>query len=212
MTELTLDTELTKQQREYLSMVKASADSLLTLLNGILDFSKIEAGKLDLECISFQLRESIEDTLKTLALRAQQKGLTLSCSVEPEVPDALVGDPGRLRQILINLVGNAIKFTGRGEVVVGVASEAQTTGQALLHFSVTDTGIGIPAEKQAVIFEAFSQADGSTTRRYGGTGLGLTISSKLVGMMGGNIWVDSQPEVGSTFHFTARFGTADSGI
>jgi PAS domain S-box-containing protein len=206
MTELTLDTELTNQQREYLSMVKASADSLLTLLNDTLDFSKIEAGKLDLEFISFQLRESIEDTLKTLSLRARQKGLTLSCSVEPEVPDALVGDPGRLRQILINLVGNAIKFTGHGQVAVRVAAEAQTVEHALLHFLVTDTGIGIPAEKQQVIFEAFSQADGSTTRRYGGTGLGLTISSKLVALMGGQIWVESRPELGSTFHFTARFG------
>ncbi len=206
MTELTLDTELTNQQREYLSMVKASADSLLTLLNDTLDFSKIEAGRLDLEFISFQLRESINDTLKTLSLRARQKGLTLSCSVEPEVPDALFGDPGRLRQILMNLVGNAIKFTAHGRVAVMVAAEAQMVEHALLHFLVTDTGIGIPAEKQQVIFEAFSQADGSTTRRYGGTGLGLTISSKLVGMMGGRIWVESQPELGSTFHFTARFG------
>jgi signal transduction histidine kinase len=206
MTELTLDTDLTSQQREYLSMVKASADSLLSLLNDILDFSKIEAGKLDLEFITFQLRDSIDDTLKALSMRARQKGLNLSCSVDPEVPDALIGDPGRLRQILINLVGNAIKFTGSGEVVVRVASEARTQDQALLRFSVTDTGIGIPAEKQQIIFEAFSQADGSTTRRYGGTGLGLTISAKLVGMMGGSIWVESQPETGSTFHFTARFG------
>ena len=212
MTELTLDTDLTSQQREYLSMVMASADSLLTLLNDTLDFSKIDAGKLDLELISFRLRESIEDTLKTLSLRAQQKGLKLSCSVEPEVPDSLVGDPGRLRQILMNLVGNAIKFTDQGQVLVGVASEAQAAGRAILHFSVIDTGIGIPAEKQQVIFEAFSQADGSTTRRYGGTGLGLTISSKLVGMMGGHIWVDSQPGAGSTFHFTARFGTGEFGF
>ena len=209
MTELTLDTELTGQQREYLSMAKASADSLLTLLNGVLDFSKIEAGKLDLELISFQLRESIDETLKTLSLRAGQKGLTLSCSVDPKVPEALVGDPGRLRQILINLVGNAIKFTSHGRVDIRVAAEAQTVESAILHFSVTDTGIGIAAEKQQVIFEAFSQADGSTTRRYGGTGLGLTISSKLVGMMGGHIWVESQPGAGSTFHFTARFGTKD---
>ena len=206
MTELTLDTELTPQQREYLSMAKGSADSLLALLNGVLDFSKIEAGKLDLEFIGFQLRESIDDTLRALSLRARQKGLNLSCGVDSVVPDALVGDPGRLRQILINLVGNAIKFTGQGSVTVKVTAEVRTPEHVLLHFLVSDTGIGIPAEKQQVIFEAFSQADGSTTRRYGGTGLGLTISSKLVGMMGGHIWVESRPEMGSTFHFTARFG------
>ena len=211
MTELTLDTELKSEQREYLGMVKASADALLAIINDILDFSKIEAGKLALDPINFQLRDSIDDTLKTLALRAHQKGLELASQVLPEVPDGLIGDPGRLRQILMNLIGNAIKFTPHGEVIVRVAVTSSQAAEAVLHFSVTDTGVGIPPEKQQVIFEAFSQADGSTSRRYGGTGLGLTISAKLVEMMGGRIWVDSQPEQGSTFHFTARFSVQEEG-
>ena len=205
MTELTLDTPLAPQQREYLGMVKDSADALLSIVNDVLDFSKIEAGKLDLDPINFQLRDCIEDTVKALGLRVHQKGLELTYQILPEAPDDLVGDPGRLRQIITNLVGNAIKFTSQGVVAVRVTVDALGSDDVLLHFAVADTGIGIPAEKQQVIFDSFSQADGSTTRRYGGTGLGLAISSKLVSMMGGQIWVESRPEMGSTFHFTARF-------
>lgn len=204
MTELTLDTPLTSEQREYLGMVKTSADSLLTLINDILDFSKVEAGKIELDPIEFQLRDCLDDALRTLALRAHQKGLELVCDVSHDVPDALIGDPGRLRQILINLMGNAVKFTAAGEIVIRVLLEAQTTDEVMLHISVSDTGIGIPPEKQALIFESFSQGDGSTTRRYGGTGLGLSISAKLVSLMGGHIWVESDPGQGSTFHFTSR--------
>ena len=206
MTELTLETDLTSEQRDNLEMVRASTDSLLSLINDILDFSKIEAGKLELDPISFDLRDSVEDTLKTLALRAHQKGLELACDVRPDVPGALFGDPGRLRQILVNLVGNAIKFTKQGEVVVSVEVAERGRDDSLLHFAVGDTGVGIPPDKQRMIFEPFSQADGSTTRRHGGTGLGLTISSKLVAIMGGQIWVESEPGLGSVFHFTARFG------
>jgi signal transduction histidine kinase/ligand-binding sensor domain-containing protein/CheY-like chemotaxis protein len=219
MTELALDTELTSEQRDYLQMVKASADSLLTIINDVLDFSKIEAGKLDLEELDFGLRDTLDDMMAILALRAHQKGLELACRILPEVPEFLLGDPTRLRQILINLVGNAIKFTERGEVVIEVSipepdnrqgksrtkASATRPGEACtLHFSVRDTGIGIPEKKQQAIFEAFTQADGSTTRRYGGTGLGLTITSRLVEMMGGRVWVESVPGLGSTFHFTAH--------
>ncbi len=211
LTELTLDTDLVPEQREYLTMVKDSADSLLSVINDILDFSKIEAGKFDLDPIHFKLRDSLDDALKGLALRAHQKGLELACHVLPDVPDALIGDPGRLRQIIINLVGNAIKFTGEGEVVVRVAVQTQDLEDTLLHFTVADTGIGIPLDKQQVIFEAFSQADGSTTRRYGGTGLGLAISSQLVEIMGGEMSVESLPGRGSVFHFTARFGVQKEG-
>jgi signal transduction histidine kinase/CheY-like chemotaxis protein len=206
MTELTLDTDLTAEQHEYLGLIKISADSLLTVINDVLDFSKIEAGKLNLEPLDFDLRECIEETMKTLALRAHQKGLELACSVRPDVPKAVTGDPARLRQILVNLVGNAIKFTKQGEVAVDVTTETQAGDQVCLRFSVRDTGIGIPAGKQTKIFEAFAQADGSTTRQYGGTGLGLTISSQLVALMGGRIWVHSDVGRGSTFHFTAQFG------
>ncbi len=218
MTELALHTELAPEQREYLTLVKESGDALLQLLNDILDFSKIEAGKLDLDEVNFALRDRLGHTLDTLAIRAEQKGLELACRIDPEVPDRLVGDAGRLRQIVVNLVGNAIKFTGQGEVVVEVSSAAATNGEAgspaigdqsnsvLLHFAVRDTGIGIPLEKQHLIFQAFAQADSSTTRKYGGTGLGLTISQQLVELMGGRIWVESEPGRGSTFHFTARFG------
>ena len=205
MTELVLDTELTAEQREYLETVRDAADALLTIINDILDFSKIEAGKLDLEAIPFGLRDSLEDTMKTLAVRAHKKGLELACHIPPSVPDALVGDPGRLRQILVNLIGNAIKFTDQGEVVVEVAIESQAASEVRLHFCVRDTGIGIPAERQQAIFGSFTQADSSTTRKYGGTGLGLAISSQLVAMMGGRIWVESAVGKGSTFHFTARF-------
>ncbi|MCI0462759.1 MAG: PAS domain-containing protein [Gemmataceae bacterium] len=208
MTELALDTELEPEQREFLTMVKASADALLDVINDILDFSKMEAGKLDLDTISFPLRDSLGDTMKTLALRAHKKGLELASWVLPEVPDHLVGDPGRLRQIIVNLVGNAIKFTEQGEVVVRVEPVSQTAEEATLHFAVRDTGIGIPRAKQQAIFAPFVQADGSTTRKYGGTGLGLAISARLVELMGGRIWVESEPGQGSTFHFTVRFGLA----
>ena len=206
MTELALDTELTAEQREYLEMVLSSANSLLGLLNDILDFSKIEAGKLDLVPGDFALRDSLGETMKTLAVRAHQKGLELAYHILPDVPDALVGDLGRLRQVIVNLVGNAIKFTERGEIVVQVQKEEETDDRVKLRFSVSDTGIGIPADKQKLIFEPFTQADSSTTRRFGGTGLGLAISSRLVAMMGGTLWVESQVGVGSTFYFTAWFG------
>ena len=206
MADLALDTELTAEQREYLEIVKSSADALLTVLNDILDFSKIEAGKLDLEPIPFSLRDCLAHTLKTLALRAHQKGLELVYQVHPTVPDALIGDPGRLRQILVNLIGNAIKFTERGEVVVEVDTEAQTADDVSVHVAVTDTGVGIPPEKQRLIFEPFAQADSSTTRQYGGTGLGLAIAGKLVHLMQGRLWVESELGRGSTFHFTAQFG------
>jgi len=255
MTELALDTELASEPREYLEMVMKSADNLLTLINDILDFSKIEAGKLDLESSDFNLRSSLGDMVKVLALRADAEGLELACHIPPDVPDALVGDVGRLRQIIINLVGNAIKFTEQGEVVVSVETESQTEKderkegtrknkceggemrneegrmkneesldyssffnshssfssptqhkEVCLHFAVTDTGIGIPKEKQQAIFRAFEQVDGSMTRKYEGTGLGLAISSQLVELMGGRIWLESNVGKGSTFHFTVRLG------
>jgi PAS domain S-box-containing protein len=205
MTELALDTELTQEQRGYLNLVQSSAESLLVLLNDILDFSKIEAGKLDMETIEFGLRDSLDDTMKTVSLRAHEKGLELACHILPDVPDALRGDPTRLRQIVINLIGNAIKFTSEGEVTMRVEAEQKTASDAILHFAVRDTGIGIPLEKQASIFQAFTQADNSTTRKYGGTGLGLSISSRLVEMMGGRMWLESDPGQGTTFHFSARF-------
>ncbi len=210
MTELALDTELTPEQREYLGMAKTSADHLLVVINDILDFSKIEAGKLDLEHILFHLRNNLDDTAATLALRAHRQGLELACHVLPDVPDLLVGDPGRLWQILVNLIGNAIKFTERGEVVLRVERQWQVADEVGLHFAVSDTGIGIAPDKQSALFDAFSQVDTSTTRRYGGTGLGLAISSQLVAMMGGRIWVESEVGVGSTFHFEARFGVAQT--
>jgi signal transduction histidine kinase/DNA-binding response OmpR family regulator len=209
MTDLALDTELTKEQREYLETVKMSADSLLTVINDILDFSKIEAGKIDLDVMDFDLRDCLEATLKTLALRAHEKGLELLCEVALEVPEAVRGDSGRLRQIVVNLAGNAIKFTSEGEVALGVKVLETVGKQCLLQFTVSDTGIGIPPEKQKSIFEPFTQADTSTTRKYGGTGLGLTIATSLVGMMGGKIWVESEPGRGTRFHFTARLGVAD---
>ncbi len=202
MTELALDTDLSPRQREYLSLVKSSADSLLVVINDILDFSKIEAGKLNLDPAPFELRKVLDDTLQALALRAHSKGLELACRIAPEIPDSLVGDSGRLRQVLINLIGNAVKFTQRGEVVVDVAIERTVGERIFLRFAVCDTGIGIPRHKLATVFEPFEQADGSTTRRFGGTGLGLTISAKLVDLMGGRIWVESDPNVGSTFWFT----------
>jgi PAS domain S-box-containing protein len=206
MTELALDTPLSHEQREYLNSVKESADTLLTLINGILDFSKIEAGKLSLEVGEFGLQDTLSNTMRALAPRADEKGLELTWETLPDVPARLVGDPGRLRQILINLVGNAIKFTERGEVGLRVEIESQGEDWAALHFCVTDTGIGIPREKQQRIFEAFMQADSSTTRKYGGTGLGLAISTRLVKLMEGRIWVESEANKGSRFHFTAKFG------
>jgi two-component system, sensor histidine kinase and response regulator len=211
MAELALDTELTAEQREYISTVKGSADSLLTIINDILDFSKIEARKLDLESIPFSLRDNIEQTLKVLAPRAHQKGLELAFEIGASVPDRLEGDPGRLRQIVANLLGNAIKFTSTGEVVLQVQGERSDRDRVLLTFVVSDTGVGIPKRAQAKIFEAFSQADSSTTRKYGGTGLGLTISARLVEMMGGRIWVESEEGRGSRFHFTAQLRVAESG-
>jgi two-component system, sensor histidine kinase and response regulator len=202
MTELVLDSELTAEQREHLGLVRLSAESLLSILNDILDFSKIEAGKLELESIPFDLRESLGETMKGLSFRAHQKGLELVYDIGPEVPETLLGDPGRIRQILINLVGNAIKFTDHGEIVVTVDDSSEGPNFTRLHFAVTDTGVGVPADKQERIFEAFSQADGSMTRKYGGTGLGLTICKLLAELMGGRIWMESQAGQGSTFHFS----------
>jgi two-component system sensor histidine kinase/response regulator len=207
MTDLTLETELTGEQRDYLETVKLSADSLLNVINDILDFSKIEAGKVDLEEIGFDLCECIEGALKSLALRADEKGLELLCEVPSEVPEMVVGDPGRIRQILINLLGNAVKFTTEGEVGLNVWTELIEDGAAILHFTVSDTGMGIDPAKLNTIFDSFNQADTSTTREFGGTGLGLTISKRLVELMGGRIWVESETGVGSRFHFTVRLGT-----
>jgi PAS domain S-box-containing protein len=206
MTELVLDSELTSEQRDNLELVHLSAESLLTVINDILDFSKIEAGKLEFESISFDLRDRLGEIMQTMGFRAHQKGLELIYDVHPDVPVALAGDPGRLRQILVNLVGNAIKFTEQGQILVNVELESISPDTACVHFSVRDTGVGIPAEHQKKIFEAFSQADQSMTRKYGGTGLGLTICSRLVEMMSGRIWVVSQAGQGSTFHFTADLG------
>ncbi len=206
MTELALETNLTREQREYLNTVKTSAGSLLSLINDILDFSKIEAGKLDVESIDFNLRDMLESTTSALSTRAHEKGLELICHVPPEVPEGLVGDPTRLKQIVVNLVGNAVKFTAQGEVVTKVAIESKSDDQAVLHFTVADTGPGIPPDKQNLIFESFTQSDNSTTRQYGGTGLGLSISLRLAGLMGGKLWVESEPGHGSTFHFTVPFG------
>ncbi|HEX5270109.1 MAG TPA: response regulator, partial [Gemmataceae bacterium] len=224
MTQLALETPLSPEQREYLTLVKTSADALLTVVNDILDFSKVEAGKLQLEAVPFDLDDLVGDTLRTLVVRAHEKGLELVCGVAPDVPSAVAGDPGRLRQILLNLVGNALKFTEKGEVVVLVKSEIGPRGpigptgpigplgpmsgaaDVVLRFEVRDTGVGIAAEKRQLIFEAFTQADRSTARKYGGTGLGLAIASRLVALMGGRVEVESEVGRGSTFRFTARLG------
>ncbi len=222
MTELALDTALTDEQREYLGLIRTSAGALLTIINEILDFSKVESGKLTLEAVAFSPRRRLSDSVRMLEVRARQKGLTLVLDVSPDVPEMVVGDPTRLSQVVTNLVGNALKFTEQGEVVVSVASggrqppdpsndqgaDAPRSPEVLLRFEVRDTGIGIPADKLGAIFRPFEQADGSTTRKYGGTGLGLTIAAQLVGLMGGRIRVESEPGRGSTFHFTARFGAA----
>ena len=205
MTELVLDTELTLEQREYLQTVKMSSESLLIVINDILDFAKIEAGKIDMDEVDFDLYHCLESTLKTFALSGDEKGLELLCDIAPEVPTQVRGDASRLRQVLTNLVGNAIKFTAEGEVLLRVDRESGSAGDYLLHFTVSDTGIGIPEEKRALIFDPFTQADASTTRKYGGTGLGLTISSRLVAMMGGRIWAESEVNRGTQIHFTVRF-------
>ena len=208
MTELALDTELSAEQRDYLTAVRQSGEALLTVVNDILDFSKIESGKLDLESIPFDLRDCVSQAMKSMALPAHQKGLEIAYRIAPQIPGRLIGDPGRLRQILVNLVGNAIKFTDNGDVALQVEHETGEDNAVLLHFQVRDTGIGIPAEKQAHLFEKFYQADSSTTRRFGGTGLGLAICARLVEMMGGRIWLESAEGQGSIFHFIAQFALA----
>ncbi|MEX0818426.1 MAG: response regulator [Pirellulaceae bacterium] len=203
MTELLLSTQLSGEQNDYLSMVKDSADALLRLLNDILDFSKIEAGKLELDATNFGLRDCVGKTGQTLGVRAADKGIELHCRIDPALPDNLIGDAGRLRQIIVNLAGNAIKFTEEGEVVIDVTEDTRDGERVCLHFSVKDTGIGIAPEQQRVVFDAFQQADSSITRKFGGTGLGLAISSQLVEMMGGRIWLESEAGQGTTFHFTS---------
>jgi len=210
MAQLVLDTNLTAEQREYLSVLTLSADSLLAIINDILEFSKIDAGRLDMNPVEFKLRDILQATTQTFASAAHQKRLKLHSEIAPEVPDALLGDPLRLRQVLVNLVGNAVKFTVRGEVAVRVTLETTNEPNVKLRFTVRDTGIGVPPEKQKLIFEAFSQADNSSTRKFGGTGLGLTICSRLVELMGGKIWVDSNPGLGSQFQFTAQFACHQS--
>jgi len=204
LTALVLDSDLSTEQRELLTMAHGSATSLLHIINDILDLSKIEAGRLSVDETAFHLRDRLEQTLKPLAVKMQEKRLVFTTTVAPEVPDNLVGDWSRLEQVLINLVGNALKFTDRGSVSVNLSVDDRAETSMLLHFAVIDTGIGIAPNRQAEIFEAFTQADGSTTRRYGGTGLGLTISRTLVELMGGRIWLESAPGRGTTFHFTAR--------
>lgn len=207
MTELALMTDISPRQREYLEVIKSSADALLILLNDVLDFSKIEAGKLDINPVIFDLRDSLEGIVKGFSLQVRRKGLDFSQEISSQVPQILVGDPGRLRQVIINLLGNAAKFTAAGKIELRVELESKTSNCVILHFIISDTGIGISKDKQQVIFEAFTQADGSITRQYGGTGLGLTIAARLVEMMGGRIWLESEPGKGSIFHFTVRFDT-----
>jgi signal transduction histidine kinase/CheY-like chemotaxis protein len=209
MTSLALATNLDQEQSEYLEVVRVSASSLLKLLNDILDFAKIDARKLVLESVAFSPRQCLNQTLATLGYKAAEKGLKLTYTVEENVPDSVVGDPYRLKQVLINLVGNAIKFTSAGRVDLTVKLETSTPSTVRLLFSVRDSGIGIPKELQQTVFQAFSQADGSSTRKYGGTGLGLTISAHLVELMNGKIWVESVPSVGSTFFFTGEFRTSE---
>jgi len=206
MLELALGTRLSPEQRDYVQTARSSAQALLVLLNDILDFSKIEAGKLDLDPHPFRLHELIADALKPLRVRARAKNLELACHVAPGVPDALVGDAGRLRQVLVNIVGNALKFTERGEVVVRAEAESIRGADVVVRLSVSDTGAGIPPDRLDAIFEPFTQADGSVTRKFGGTGLGLTISRRLVSLMDGRLWAESTPGQGATFHFTARLG------
>lgn len=211
MTELALDTSLTPEQREYLELVKSSAESLMVVINDLLDFSKIESGHIELDPIPFQLRDVLSDAVRPMAARAHRRGLEMRCHVYPDVPDRLLGDPGRLRQVVLNLVNNALKFTERGSVTIEVRLDAIVDHEVTLHFAVADTGIGIPQEKQDMIFLPYVQADGSTTRKYGGTGLGLAICTKLVEVMNGRIWVQSQVGRGSTFHFTSRMKVQGTG-
>jgi len=210
MTDLALDTDIGDETREYLGLVKESANSLLSIIDDILDFSEAEAGKLSYECVDFNVREVIESAIRKTAPRAAAKELALVFDIPPSLPGALVGDPDRLSQVLMNLLGNAVKFTDQGEVVLRVRAESNSDDSLCLCFSVQDTGIGVPPDKQQSIFHAFAQADGSHTRRYGGTGLGLAICSRLVATMNGRMWVESQPGAGSTFYFTARFGLPDA--
>ena len=212
MTDLVLDTDLSPTQQDYLRVVQEAGGSLLLLINDILDFSKIEAGRLELESAPFILRRRVGDVLKSLALRAHAAGLELACHVEPEVPDAVIGDPSRLGQVIVNLVGNATKFTERGEVVLNVSVDSMTDTNAVLHFVVSDTGIGIPQDKLGMIFDAFTQADATTTRKYGGTGLGLAICARLVALMGGRIWAESEVGQGSRFHFTTTLQLAGTRV
>ncbi|MGH9613672.1 MAG: response regulator, partial [Bryobacteraceae bacterium] len=212
MTDLVLDTSLSREQREALDMVKSSADALLLVINDILDFSKVEAGKLEFESIRFDLDEVLDETVKTMNFRAREKGLELICDVRPGVPSLVTGDPGRLRQVLVNLIGNAVKFTEEGEVILRIEKESEGEDGVLLHFAVLDTGVGIPPGKQRIIFEAFTQADGSNTRKAGGSGLGLAICSRLVEMLGGKIWMENRCDSrGSVFHFSARLGLCADG-
>jgi signal transduction histidine kinase len=209
MTAVVLDSDLTPDQTECLLTIRNQAETLLTIVNDILDFSKIESGRIELESVSFSLEDALSDVVKPLAVRAQQKGIALSSGMAEDAPPRIVGDPVRVKQVVANLLANAIKFTERGSVTLDVTVDARQGDRATLHFRITDTGIGIPADKLATIFEPFRQGDGSTTRRFGGTGLGLTISTMLVDLMGGRVWVDSEPGVGSTFHFVAPFKTSD---
>ncbi|MEQ9380134.1 MAG: response regulator, partial [Pirellulales bacterium] len=206
MSELLLDTSLNPTQKEYLKIVRESSDALLTVVNDILDFSKIEAGQMTLEEIDFSHPELLSATLKALGVRAHAKGLEITYRISPEVPTSLNGDPNRLRQVIMNLVGNAVKFTDRGEVKMDVRCEYANSNHVVLHYTIHDTGIGMPQDKLKHVFEAFEQADTSTTRRFGGTGLGLAITQRLTEMMEGDVWAESQEGEGSTFHFTARFG------
>jgi signal transduction histidine kinase/ActR/RegA family two-component response regulator len=208
MTELALETPLSPEQRECLQMTKSSAESLMIVINDILDFSKVDAGKLEMESLEFNLRDTLVQTAKSFAPKAAENGVGLVCDVRPEIPEIVTGDPARLRQVIVNLLGNALKFTEKGQIVLQARNESSSPSQVLLHFSVQDTGVGIPKEKQRIIFAPFAQADGSISRKFGGTGLGLSISAHLVQLMGGTIWVESEMGAGSTFHFTARFGVA----
>jgi signal transduction histidine kinase/CheY-like chemotaxis protein len=210
MTDLALDTTLTPEQRDYLETAKSSAESLLAILNDILDLSKVESGKLELESTPFSLDELLGQIIRPFGVAADRKGIELLCRTAPDLPEVIVGDPGRLRQILCNLIGNAVKFTEAGHVLVDISHEPIPDGDVMLHAAISDTGIGIPREKQAAIFETFTQGDGSTTRRFGGTGLGLSISTTLAGLMGGRVWVESEAGQGSTFHVTVRAGISDS--
>ncbi len=206
LTALMLDSELTPEQRDDLNMVKVSADTLMVVINDILDFSRMETAGLELDPIEFNVRDRLHETVDMLRVVAAHKRLELACTIQPDVPAMVIGDPARLRQVLVNLLGNAIKFTDRGQVDLHVEKAGEIGQMWSLHFSVRDTGIGVPVDKQQVIFQAFVQADGSTTRPYGGAGLGLSISARLVEMMGGRIWVESEVGRGSTFHFTGTFG------